>query len=412
MRGSLRSVAILGAGPAGSSLATHLARAGLEVVLFDGGARPPLVVGESLVPAVIPFLRRLGVEQEVASYSTYKPGATFILDRDDVMSFRFAEVRAARTPYAYNVPRDRFDGSLRNAALRAGARLVERHARLERDGGWRVRLADESLAAAGLSAPPDFVVDAAGRGRLIARLLDVPSLTGDRRDTALHAHLEGVPLLLEGHVHSQRLEHGWSWRIPLPGRVSVGLVLDGAVLRRFGGVVEEQFDGYLRHDRMLRDWGATAKRLSPVVKYTNYQLRCTRGVGPGWALLGDAFGFVDPIFSSGLLIGLDGAVALAEAILDGREAALRRYEARVLRHLANWQRVAGYFYDGRLFTLLKVGELMRTRLPGRMLDFHFRKHMPRVFTGESTTRRYSVGLLDFMTRHGLAGNDPQQLAVR
>jgi flavin-dependent dehydrogenase len=413
MRGSVRNVAILGAGPAGSSLATHLARAGVEVVLFDGGTRPPIVVGESLVPAVVPFLRRLGVEEEVASYSTYKPGATFILDRDDVMSFTFAEVRAARTPYAYNVPRDRFDRSLRDAALRAGARLVASHARLERDGaGGRVRLADESLAAAGLSAPPDFVVDAAGRGRLIARLLDVPSVTGERRDTALHAHLEGVPLLRDGHVHSQRLEHGWSWRIPLPGRVSVGLVLDGSVIRSFGDGVEEQFDAYLRHDRMLRDWGATAKRISPVVKYTNYQLRCTRGVGPGWALLGDAFGFVDPIFSSGLLIGLDGAVTLADAILDGREAALRRYEAHVLRHLANWQRVAGYFYDGRLFTLLKVGDFMRTRLPGRVLDFHFRKHMPRVFTGESTTKRYSVGLLDFMARHGLAGNDPQQLAVR
>jgi flavin-dependent dehydrogenase len=135
-------------------------------------------------------------------------------------------------------------------------------------------------------------------------------------------------------------------------------------------------------------------------------------VGPGWALLGDAFGFIDPVFSSGLLIALDGADALSRALVDGSDAALARYEARVQRHLANWQRVVGYFYDGRLFTLLKVGEEWRTKLPGKLLDFHFRKHMPRVFTGEATNRRYSVGLLDFMVRYGLAGNDPQQLAVR
>ena len=411
--GSIRSVAILGAGPAGSALGCHLARRGIEVTLFDGGKRPPLLVGESLVPAVIPFLRELGVEEEVASYSTYKPGATFVFDAGDTMSFRFADVRSARTTYSYNVPRDRFDQSVREAALRAGARLVPSHAHLEREpGSERIRLSAGSLEAAGLSRMPDLLVDASGRARVLARLLDIPTVEGDRRDTALHAHLEGVPLLVEGNVHADRIEHGWCWRIPLPGRVSVGLVMNAAVIREFGDDVAEQFDNYLRHDPMLRDWGTTAKRISPVMKYTNYQLRARRGVGPGWALLGDAFGFVDPVFSSGLLIALDGAVELSNAIADGSEARLRRYEAHVLHHLENWQRVVGYFYNGRLFTLFKVGEIMRTQFFWRMLDFHFTKHMPRVFTGEATTKRYSVGLLDFMVRYGLAGNDPEKLAVR
>jgi flavin-dependent dehydrogenase len=410
---TLRSVAILGAGPAGASLGTYLARAGIEVVVFDGGTRPPLVVGESLVPSVIPFLRELGIEAEVAGYSTHKPGATFVFDRDDTLSFRFEEVRGARVTYSYNVPRDRFDQSVRDAAVRAGARLVPEHARLERDpGGEGVRLAPASLAASGLGRPPDFVVDAAGRARVLARLLGIPAIEGPRRDTALHAHLEGVPLLVEGDVHTDRLEHGWCWRIPLPGRVSVGLVMPSEVIREFGDGVEEQFDAYLRHDRLLRDWGVTAKRISPVLKYTNYQLRSTRGVGPGWALLGDAFGFVDPVFSSGLLVGMDGAEVLARALLDGSPAALRRYEARVQRHLESWHRIVGYFYDGRLFTLFKVGEFFRTRFPGRLMDFHFRKHMPRVFTGEATMKRYSIGLVDFMVRYALAGNDPQKLAVR
>jgi flavin-dependent dehydrogenase len=448
-RGEIRSVAILGGGPAGAALGTFLARAGVDVTLFDGGKRPPLIVGESLVPAVVPFLRALGIEDEVASYSTFKPGATFTFDEGDTMSFLFGEVRSARTPYSYNVPRDRLDRSVREAALRAGVRLVPRHGRVAVDAAtgdeegsrrmraaWEdvgapghaatgdeaaraaapdapVRLAAESLEAAGLGAQPDFVVDAAGRVRLLGRLLELPVVEGGRRDTALHTHLEGVPLLHQGHVHTDRLEHGWSWRIPLPGRVSVGLVIDAAVLREFGDSAEEQFDAYLRHDRRLREWGAYAKRIAPVVKYTNYQLRHTRGVGPNWALLGDAFGFVDPVFSSGMLVGLDAARELAATLLAGAgPERLARYEAHVLHHLANWHRVAGWFYDGRLFTLLKLGDEKRDEFPWQWVDPHFRKHLPRVFTGESTTKRYSTGLLGFMVRFALFGTDPGPLAIR
>jgi flavin-dependent dehydrogenase len=330
-----------------------------------------------------------------------------------MLAFRFDEVRGARTTYSYNVPRDRFDASVRDAALAAGAHLVPQHARALRDGaGERVRLADASLAAAGLARQPDFIVDAGGRSRQLARLLDLPLVHGDRRDTALHAHLEGVTLINPNDIHTDRLEHGWSWRIPLPGRVSVGLVMDPAALREFGSDVEEQFDGYLRHDAQLSDWGVTAKRISPVMKYTNYQLRHTRGVGPGWALVGDAFGFIDPVFSSGLLIALDGAWQLAQALIAGSDRALRRFERRNLKQLENWQRVVRYFYDGRLFTLFKIGDQMSTRWLGRMTDFHFRRHMPRVVTGEATTHPYSMGLLDFMVNYALLDLDPRERAVR
>jgi flavin-dependent dehydrogenase len=413
-RGEIRNVAILGGGPAGAALGTFLARAGVEATLFDGGKRPPLIVGESLVPAVVPFLRALGIEDEVKAYSTLKPGATFTFADGDRMAFLFAEVRAAKTPYSYNVPRDQLDRSVREAALRAGVRFVPQHAQLEREpGGERVRLGAESLAAAGFERQPDFIVDAAGRVRLLGRLLGLDTVEGGRRDTALHTHLEGVPLVSEGHVHTDLLEHGWCWRIPLPGRVSVGLVIDTPVLREFGSTAEEQFDNYLRHDRGLCDWGFAAKRIAPVVKYTNYQMRHTRGVGENWALLGDAFGFVDPVFSSGMLVGLDGALELAKTLAaGGGPEALARYEAHVLRHLANWHRVASYFYDGRLFTLLKLGDRKKSEFPWALVDPHFRKHMPRVFTGESTTRRYSMGLLDFMVRWALTRSDPTPFAVR
>ncbi|MFQ5416210.1 MAG: tryptophan 7-halogenase [Myxococcota bacterium] len=97
-RQSIQRVAILGGGPAGATLATFLGRAGLDVVLFHQDKRQPVVVGESLVPAVVPYLRALGIEEEVASYSVYKKGATFVLNPEQEMSVFFDEVRGAKTP--------------------------------------------------------------------------------------------------------------------------------------------------------------------------------------------------------------------------------------------------------------------------------------------------------------------------
>ena len=410
-RSSIRSVAVVGAGPAGSYLATMLARAGIEVVVFARGKRPPLLIGESLVPAIVPFLRELGIEDEVRGYAVFKPGATWIFNPGDGISFEFKNVRKAKNPYAYNVPRDRFDASFVAAAARAGATIVEHTATVERDGDDRVRLADATMAAAALDRQPDLVVDATGRARLLSNALGLPFDSGGRRDTALFAHLEGVPLVLPGNVHTERLQRGWAWRIPLPGRVSVGIVVEGEHLRTFGDTIEEQFDNYLRSDPSTAPWAATARRLTPVVKYTNYQLVSLRGVGANWALVGDAFGFVDPVFSSGLLISLDSARELARAIRIGTPRALARYERHVLSHVRSWRRAVGYFYDGRLFTLLKVGEEAKETLIGRMLAPHFETHFPRVFTGESTTKRYSLGLLSFMCQHSLGDKDPSRLQI-
>jgi flavin-dependent dehydrogenase len=367
------------------------------------------------VPAVVPFLRDLGIEDEVRDYSVFKPGATFVLP-DGEMSFRFDEVRKGKTTYSYNVPRDRLDASILAAAERAGAHVIERAARVERVGDDGLQLSQESLDAARPffdDGPPEWVVDATGRARTFARLLDLPSREGDRKDTALFAHTEGTPLIEEGHVHTDLLDHGWSWRIPLPGLVSVGLVIDSDVIRSFGSTPEEQFDNYIAGDTVIGNWGAEPKRISPVLRYNNYQLATLRGVGNGWALVGDAFGFVDPVFSSGLLVGLDAAKALCRAIVaGGGEKKMRAYEAQVLRHLRNWHRVVDHFYDGRLFTLFRVGAEMQQTLIGRVMDVHFRKHLPRVFTGEATTKRYSVGLLNFMCQYGLMQSDPEGLRVR
>ena len=411
---TIRDVAIIGGGPAGASLATYLARAGVGVVLFHKPKRPPIIVGESLVPAVVPFLRRLGLEQQVAAFSIFKPGATFTLTLEKEQSFRFDQAIGAEVDYSYNTPRDQFDAAILEGARKAGVTIVEGTASLERDGEDRVRLSARTLEMAGnaLAGQPDFIVDASGRSRLIARLLDIPYVEGPRKDAALHAHMKGVPLVVEGNVHTDRMSRGWCWRIPLPGRVSIGLVVNEGHLQRFGDTPEEQFHGMLAQEPLLQRWSANAERVTPVVKYNNYQLRSDRGVGQNWAAVGDAFGFVDPVFSSGMLIGLDGAEALSKALLKGTRRGLETYERRVMYNLTVWQRLVDYYYDGSLFTLFQIGEHKQKQFTWGLVNRHFARHMPRVFTGEATRSRYSVGMVDFMVKYGVYGHDINELSVR
>jgi flavin-dependent dehydrogenase len=408
-----QGVAILGGGPAGATVAARIARGGSRVVLFSQGKRPGIIVGESLVPAIIPYLQDLGIEAEIAARSVRKEGATFLFNAEDRMHIRFDEVRGARNTYSYNVPRDHFDATLLEAARREGVTIIDHPARVHRvEGTDRAALSSDSLEAAGLGEQPDFIIDAGGRRRTLARAMGIECIDGERRDAALHAHFQGVEIEIEGNVHTDRLEHGWNWRIPLQDRQSLGVVVDADYIRKFGDSPDEQLDNFIQSDPVLSSHAATAQRITPVVRYTNYQSRAARGAGENWALVGDAFGFVDPVFSSGVLIAFQSAGWLAEAVLAGTPQAMARYEERVSHNLKIWHQVIHWFYDGRLLTLFRVGEYVRKTWRGRLVDWHFRKHMPKIFTGEDVTNRYSFNLVHFMVKYALAGNDPEELRIQ
>jgi flavin-dependent dehydrogenase len=410
-------VAIVGDGPAGTTLAALLAREGMRVALFARGRPTGLVVGESLVPAVTPILRELGIEDEVRSYGVVKPGATFVQRDGEIVAFRFADTAGRLPGYAYNVPRDRFDATLLEACRRSGADILPERAQLEVDpvAPARVRLAEASLNAARdlLGGTPDVIVDASGRANTLARLLDLPFDVGDRNDFALFAHCEGVPLDNAGHVHMDHLETGWCWRIPVgENRVSLGIVVHPDAVSGFGRDATAQFDGILQADPHLKQLTASGRRVTPVLRYGNYQRTNLRGVGPGWALVGDAFGFVDPIFSSGLFLAMDGARALADAVCAGTQRAYRRYEDRELRHYAAWRRLVSYYYDGRIFELIRLGHPQRANWIGRLVNPHVTRHVSRILTGESTTAPYSRWLLGFTITHGLRGAGESELRIR
>lgn len=365
--------------------------------------KAPLVVGESLVPAVIPILRDLGVEDEVKSFSTYKPGACFYVTDDLTLAFSFDETRGALPPYAYNVPRHEFDETLRRAAEKHGVSVVEQRIELQASAGT-VKLLNADQ--------PDLLVDATGRTRLVSNLLKLETVRGDRQDAVLFAHVDETPLHAPGYVHTDRLAHGWSWRIPLPHAVSLGMVMPEKELAEFGDTPEEQYDALLKREPTLQRRIGSAKRITPVLRFANYQLVTKTLYGPGWALLGDSAGFIDPVFSSGLYVALDSAKALASAAERGTEVAFKTYARHVHEHLANWLTVIAYFYDGRLFTSFKVGQDFQHTPVGKLLAPHISKHMARIFTGAAVRSRYSLGLLKLLATHGLRNLDPNDLRIR
>jgi len=413
--GKIKSLAILGGGPAASALATFLARDGIRVAILHRPRNAPLLVGESLVPAIIPILRRLGVEEEVRAFAQYKPGAIFNMNEFGDYPFTFRDFCGSLPDYAYNVPRNKFEATLLEAAKKAGAKVFEIEARVERIANTdKVKLSDETLKVVRefLGGEPDLIVDATGRARVLPKMLGIPSKEGGRKDTALFAHLDQAEVYKDGYVHSSRLDHGWSWRIPLPGRVSLGIVIPSEHPPKHGATPEERYDNLLKHDSVLSKATKESKRITPVVEYTNYQLVSERIFGDGWVLVGDTGGFIDPVFSSGLLIGFTSAVELTDAIRDGSHEAFQTYERGVIHHLKTWHEIVSYFYNGRMFTSFRVGEMMRGNPLIRMAYPHINKHMGRIFMGSAAKAAYSMSLMRFLMNYSLKGEDPQKMAIR
>ncbi|HKQ64729.1 MAG TPA: NAD(P)/FAD-dependent oxidoreductase [Methylomirabilota bacterium] len=423
-------VAIVGSGPSGAALGILLARQGAEVTLFDDGRRPELLVGESLVPAVVPLLQRLGLEEETASFSRVKPGVSFIWSESDRFSFSFARFAPGVFPYAYNIPRPQFDDAVLARAVASGVERAMVHARLEpaADSGRELALAPETLAAAPSleGRQPDLVVDATGRARLGARALGIGAHLGPRKDVAHFAHFENFTWDDDpGQVLIRRLDAGWSWCIPLQERLSIGIVLGRDDAAKLGASPAERLERAIATDWWLSTIAAGSKRVTSVATYANYQLISHRGLGPGWVMLGDAFGFVDPMLSPGVYLALRSAELVAEGLAPFAkteapspaelEAALRPYVARQDAMLTAWLDLVATFYDGRMAALFRAGRdwmAAGTNTFKVAAQNHIERHIALQASGMGTLRRYSRGLLQFMGRYGLRGVAPTEMAIR
>ncbi len=399
MKRSIKTVAIIGGGPSGCTLATLLSRKGMRVGVFHIEKRPEIIVGESLVPAIIPYLQKLGVEDEVKSYSSYKPGASVWVNKDEEATSPFSFGGGGLPHYAYNVPRTKFDKTIFDLAVREGVTFFNQPAKIEKTGnGDELKLSDDTLSSTDnfFNGQPDLIVDASGRSRTISRLLDIETKKGDRKDVAVFAHLSDAEKIEPYNIHLHRLEKGWAWRIPLPDRISVGIVVNPNHLKSFGNNKEEQYDNYLKSDETLLKFTQNAVRQTGVAQYDNYQLISQKMYGSNWLLTGDAGGFLDPIFSSGLFLAIKGAFRAADAISEGTDIAFTKYQKEQLYELKIWQKLVNTWYSGSLFTLFKVGQDRMDTAFGRFIGPHMQRHLTRIFSGEAVYRGYSRGFLNFV----------------
>lgn len=426
-------IAILGAGPAGATLAILLAREGASVTLFDDGRRPELLVGESLVPALVPTLQRLGVEREVAECGMLKPGVSFLWTPTFRFSFTFARFAPAVVPYTYNVPRPWFDEALLARAIAAGAHRVVTRARVEPTGdgaGAELRLTPETLATAPAleGRQPDLIVDATGRTRLAGRALGIGAWVGPRTDVAHFAHYQSYQWdEVPGQLVLHRLDAGWSWCIPLRDRLSLGIVIGRDDMASLGRTPEERLARAIEADAYLSKVAGGARRVSSVATYTNYQLVAHRGTGRGWVAAGDAFGHVDPMLSPGIFLALGSAERIAAALAPclrrpaaaspaAVEAALAGYARAQQSELAAWIDLVAYLYDGRLPAMIRAGrDWIESGKPSRFKQAaqgHIERQVALRASGMRTASRYCSGLMRLLGSRGLRGVAPETLAIR
>ena len=316
-------VLVIGGGPAGSTVATLLARRGWRVTLLEKEQHPRFHIGESLLPMNMPILRRLGVLEQVRAIGVLKLGADFPIDDGSYNSFPFARALDPANGHAFHVKREEFDQLLFEHARAEGvdAREQVRVERVEFDRGASVVHARGPDGA--LRFRPRYLVDASGRDAFLGGKLGLKRRNPRHQSAALFSHYTGVerrPGDDAGNVSIIRHPHGWLWLIPLrDGVTSVGAVCSPEYLKQRRGDSEGFLQQTLESVPAAAERMRGAQRIAPVHATGNYAYDCSRMSGPGWMLLGDAWTFVDPMFSSGVFLAMNGAERGADAI----DAALR-----------------------------------------------------------------------------------------
>lgn len=332
-------VLIIGGGPAGSTAAALLAEQGCDVVLLEKDSHPRFHIGESLLPRNLEILDRLGLLADVATIGVLKPGAEFVSDETGhSIAFPFARSLNQAYTHAYQVRRSEFDELLFRNAARCGARVVERtrvtEIRFAAKPGDRALVIAQAADSGTRMLAPRFVLDASGRDTFIANRMHSKQANKRNNTAAVFAHYRGLPPRTDstaGYISVHLTDDGWFWMIPLTGGVvSVGFVGNPAAFTQREDRIEDFFERRLRNSPSVSARMVCAKRISDVHATGNYSYRARQAWGEGWLMIGDAFAFIDPVFSSGVLLamtagqlGADAAQAWLRDPAAGRSAARR-----------------------------------------------------------------------------------------
>lgn len=338
-------VLVIGGGPAGTTVASLLAEKGHHVVVVEKDHHPRFHIGESLLPANLPLFERMGIADEVRAIGMHKPGAEFVSPHHSwTQTFEFADAWDKSMPHAYQVKRAEFDEILVRHARHKGAEVHEgckvTGVEFQPDHSAVVDARHEDGQTSRWQAR--FVVDASGRDTFLANRFRIKHRNPRHNSSAVYGHFRNARRQdgpAEGNITIFWFEHGWFWFIPLTdGLTSVGMVTWPYHMKTKGSRSLQQFlMDNIASCEGLQTRLAGASLVNDIQATGNFSYVSERNHGPGYLMLGDAYAFIDPVFSSGVWLAMNSGVIGAEAIDTclrhpaQRAAALRRFD-RLMRH--------------------------------------------------------------------------------
>jgi flavin-dependent dehydrogenase len=337
-------VLVVGGGPAGSTIAALLAQKGRHVVLLEKDRFPRFHIGESLLPLNLPLFERLGVATEVQRIGVYKPGAEVVSDEHlQAATFRFDHNPYLSVDHSYHVKRADFDKLLLDNCLRLGATVLEGMRVTEVQFGHEGRSRITALSPDGVPSHwfTRFLVDASGRETLLLKRLGLKRVDKRNNTAAVYGHFRNVPRRngsTAGMITMHLFQHGWFWMIPLPDDVtSIGLVGTRAFFRTRTEDLDSFFARAIAASPSVAERMTNAEPIGPLVATANYSYNSPRYAGDGYILVGDAAAFIDPLFSSGVMMAMSSAAFAGDVVhtwLDERKAGerlMRAYERKLQR---------------------------------------------------------------------------------
>jgi flavin-dependent dehydrogenase len=374
-------VVVIGGGPAGSTVSTLLAQHGVKVKLFERERFPRFHIGESLIPETYWVFKRLGMlDRMKASPFVKKYSVQFISASGRVSApFYFHDNKPHECSQTWQVIRSEFDQMMLQNAREHGvevhqpARVLE--VLFEGDRSVGVRVQKEGAGQQEVRAK--VVVDASGQSTMLQNRFKLrqwdPVLNkgaiwtywrGAYRDTGRD---EGATLVIQ-----TTNKQGWWWYIPQhDDTVSVGVVAPFDYLFKGRGSHQQTYDEEVEACPAVKQRVSTGKRVTGYFATKDYSYRSKRVAGDGWVLVGDAFGFLDPLYSSGVLLALKSGELAADAIAEGlargdtSEAQLGKWGPTFNRGVDRMRRLVCEYYDGFSF-----GQFVKTfpHLKGTITD--------------------------------------------